>query len=495
MKFDDMGVAFPQECLRAALLVSLLSVWVLVGLFYYLNRYTRREDFSIWTGAWLFYALWLTLSLGLGDAAPGSFLFTVNQSCVSISAVLLLWGSLRFLGIPVPRRLSVVFAVFLAVWVLVSPQMMTDALQIHLPVFILLGLSSPFAGVCLLRLQKQRTFVGAGMLSLGFLLWVIYIGSYPFPREYGNFYRAGFFIAAALQLFISVSMIVLLFREARREAQEVRAEIEAVRLEQSKVLNTKEACQSLYNQMRAAEQTEKAVIELHRARERVLERERLQAFGQMAGDVAHDINNALSPITAYSELLLSTLPDLPDVPRQRLQRISQAAENVAQIVAHMREFYRPDHSPDPSGASVDPKSNVTLHMAGEHCRPLRILCIDDEPQLRQLLHDVLELEHHQVTVATGGREGLDLFLANLHAGEPYEVVITDLGMPDIDGYHVARVIKAESPQTPIIMLTGWGTMMKADGQTVAGVDAVLAKPPRMQELSNLLFQVAERSAT
>ena len=103
-------------------------------------------------------------------------------------------------------------------------------------------------------------------------------------------------------------------------------------------------------------------------------------------------------------------------------------------------------------------------MPAEPCRPLRILCIDDEPDLREVMHDVLEMDHHQVTVATGGREGLDLFRCSLHAGEPYEVVITDLGMPDIDGRHVARAIKAESPQTPIIMLTGWGAMTKADGQ-------------------------------
>jgi len=69
----------------------------------------------------------------------------------------------------------------------------------------------------------------------------------------------------------------------------------------------------------------------------VVQQERLRALGQMASGVAHDINNALSPITAYAELLLSTLPDLAEAPRQRLQRISQAAEDVAQIVARMRD--------------------------------------------------------------------------------------------------------------------------------------------------------------
>jgi len=55
-----MDLIFPREYMRAALMVSLLSVWVLVGLFYYLNRYTKREYFTVWTAAWLFYALWLT---------------------------------------------------------------------------------------------------------------------------------------------------------------------------------------------------------------------------------------------------------------------------------------------------------------------------------------------------------------------------------------------------------------------------------------------------
>jgi DNA-binding NtrC family response regulator len=79
-----------------------------------------------------------------------------------------------------------------------------------------------------------------------------------------------------------------------------------------------------------------------------------------------------------------------------------------------------------------------------------------------------------------------MFRSNLKTGQPYEVVITDLGMPEMDGHHLARAIKAESPQTPVIMLTGWGTMMKAEGETAPGVDAVLSKPPRIQELNDLL---------
>ena len=71
VKLEALNLIFSQEYLRAALMVSLLSVWVLVGLFFYLNRFTRRQYFTVWTAAWLFYALWLTLCLTAPDAAVG----------------------------------------------------------------------------------------------------------------------------------------------------------------------------------------------------------------------------------------------------------------------------------------------------------------------------------------------------------------------------------------------------------------------------------------
>jgi DNA-binding NtrC family response regulator len=59
----------------------------------------------------------------------------------------------------------------------------------------------------------------------------------------------------------------------------------------------------------------------------------------------------------------------------------------------------------------------------------------------------------------------------------------------MDGHQVARTIKAESPNTPIIMMTGWGTIMREEGETALEVDAVIGKPPRMKELNDLLHRV------
>ena len=79
MDLHVTDLVFPREYLRAALMVSLLSVWVLVGLFVYLNQYTKRQYFTVWTAAWLFYALWLTLGLRLPHVVPGNIIFMLQQ--------------------------------------------------------------------------------------------------------------------------------------------------------------------------------------------------------------------------------------------------------------------------------------------------------------------------------------------------------------------------------------------------------------------------------
>jgi CheY-like chemotaxis protein/two-component sensor histidine kinase len=122
-------------------------------------------------------------------------------------------------------------------------------------------------------------------------------------------------------------------------------------------------------------------------------------------------------------------------------------------------------------------------------RSIHILCIDDDPQVRQLLNDCLSHFNHQVSVASSGKLGMELFHAALQKKQPYDVVITDLGMPQMDGYQVARTIKAEAPHTPIIMMTGWGTTIREDGETNPEVDAIIGKPPRMQELNDLLLRI------
>lgn len=338
---------FSQQYLQATLFVSLLSVWVLVGLFFYLNHYTKREYFAVWTAAWLFYALWLTTGATLQKVLPENIVLILRQCCVAISAVFLLWGTVRFLNLPARQSLFGLFMLFLVLWTVSSISVFSikkDLLRIELPVFVLISLASVFAGVCFYRVRKKMPYVGAGMLSLGFLLWGIYLASYPFSERDKNLYYAGFLVAAVLQLFIAVSMIVLVLEEARYNIEQVRAQMAIILSEkealQLKALTAEEEARALYDRVRLNEGVQKAYEELRRTQSVVVQQERLRALGQMASGVAHDINNALSPILGYSELLLTTIPDLPATGREYLQTINQAGSDVAQIVARMREFYR-----------------------------------------------------------------------------------------------------------------------------------------------------------
>jgi CheY-like chemotaxis protein len=126
---------------------------------------------------------------------------------------------------------------------------------------------------------------------------------------------------------------------------------------------------------------------------------------------------------------------------------------------------------------------------GPPIRPLNILCIDDEPLLRDLLKEMLERDGHTVEVSDSGQTGLDAFRYAREVGRPFDVVITDLGMPYIDGRQVTKTIKHESPGTPVVMLTGWGAFMKEDDSAPDELDALLSKPPRSKELRETLSRL------
>jgi len=391
---------------------------------------------------------------------------------------------------------------------------------------------------------------------------------------------------------------------------------------------------------RLYQELESAYDELRQTRQAVLREERLRALGQMASGIAHDINNALSPIVGFSDLLLMREDGLSERARRLLQHIKTAGEDIAHIVERMREFYRKREAqeillpvdlkpiveqvieltrprwrdmPQEQGIAIaiqtDLQTNLPPVMGVESelremlanlignavdampqggtitlrtCRfgeaiilevadtgegmdeetrlrclepfyttkgekgtglglamvfgmmqryegeieieskmgrgttirlifpyrqlaegeieipassetavvPLRILCIDDDPMVRTLLLEMLAGEGHTVTIADGGQAGLDAFRAARRKEQPFDVVITDLGMPYMDGRRVARAVKHESPQTPVILLTGWGARMRTEKDIPAAVDVVLSKPPRLAQLQETLRRLS-----
>ena len=103
-------------------------------------------------------------------------------------------------------------------------------------------------------------------------------------------------------------------------------------------------------QLNAALQS--AYDDLRQSQNTVMQQERLRALGQMASGIAHDINNAISPISLYTESLLEREPDLSPRARSQLTTIQRAIDDVAGTVARMREFYR-QREPELALALVD----------------------------------------------------------------------------------------------------------------------------------------------
>jgi PAS domain S-box-containing protein len=143
----------------------------------------------------------------------------------------------------------------------------------------------------------------------------------------------------------------------------------------------------------------------------------------------------------------------------------------------------------PAAKAVAP---VELVAAEAIATAQRILIVDDDPVLLESLRDALELDHHTVVAAPGGQEGIDKFHEALKRDESFAVVITDLGMPYVDGRQVATAVKAASATTPVILFTGWGQRMIANQEIPPHVDRVLSKPPKLRDLRAALAECLGR---
>jgi signal transduction histidine kinase len=111
------------------------------------------------------------------------------------------------------------------------------------------------------------------------------------------------------------------------------------------------------------------------------------------------------------------------------------------------------------------------HLPAQPSGPLRILVVEDEPIVREVLSVYLIEDKHQITTAVNGREGLQKF----REGE-FDLVLTDRAMPEMNGDQLAAEIKKLKPDQPLILLTGFGDLMIGAGEQPEGVDFVVSKP-------------------
>ena len=398
------------------------------------------------------------------------------------------------------------------------------------------------------------------------------------------------------------------------------------------------------HQSQLRDSLQQAYDDLKQSQQIVLERERLRAIGQMASGIAHDINNAISPVSIYNQLLLAREAELSPKMRSHLELVGRVVKDISATVGRLREFYRPDDAAAelelvelnllipqvveltrarwsdmplqrgtvikvsteleaglppimgnaselreamtnlifnavdalPQGGTITIRTEalapavgakamvrlvigdtgvgmdeatrtrcldaffttkgergtglglamvqhavqhhkarldiITAPSAGtrmqidffaadegsadkassprpRETKSLRLLLIDDDPAVLSATVTILRLYGHAVTAADGGQAGIDALRNALEAGERFDVIITDLGMPYVGGNQVALAAKELFPDTPVVLLTGWGQRMSTGEQNPAHVDYVLSKPADLKELHDVFDQL------
>ncbi len=114
-------------------------------------------------------------------------------------------------------------------------------------------------------------------------------------------------------------------------------------------------------------------------------------------------------------------------------------------------------------------------------RVLKILLIEDDKNVIETLSEMLQFSGHKVSLAENGAEGLRTFNDN-----PFDLVLTDLGMPGLTGFDVAQRIKQKNPAIPVVLITGWNLKMNPDELRARGVDYLIMKPFRIAQIINLI---------
>ena len=117
-------------------------------------------------------------------------------------------------------------------------------------------------------------------------------------------------------------------------------------------------------------------------------------------------------------------------------------------------------------------------------KKLKILVVDDDENIREVLSDLLLLEGYEVLLAEEGEQALIIFERELP-----DIIITDLGMPGISGWEVAKRIKSKDSSRKVIVISGWGASLEEDQLQENYIDQVLPKPFHLEQVKKVIAEV------
>lgn len=134
---------------------------------------------------------------------------------------------------------------------------------------------------------------------------------------------------------------------------------------------------------------------------------------------------------------------------------------------------------------TDLPAEVSPVRAAGFVGPLKVLVIDDEEVVREVLADLLDEQGHTVFQTATGAEGISIIERN----GPFDVVFTDLSMPEMDGWAVARCVRERFEGLKVVLVTGYGVSVMPPNEETGLVDSIIGKPFEYDDISDLLWRL------
>ena len=121
-------------------------------------------------------------------------------------------------------------------------------------------------------------------------------------------------------------------------------------------------------------------------------------------------------------------------------------------------------------------------------QPANILVIEDEKNMREIIYEMLSEQGHSITLAVDGKQGIEFFKRGA-----FDLVLTNLSMPEMSGWEVARQIKSADPHVKLALMTGCGAQIKEEEAKAKGVDFLIPKPFKKSQLLFAISEAAKRN--